>query len=104
MRKVKILFIDDIRNPFDYIKNVDGVFVVIARSAHQAIEALKDYTFDIIFFDHDLGDDRTGYDIAKWIVENNIKIKQGFRIVSANPVGRFNISQLLNHYGYQELS
>lgn len=102
---MRILFIDDIRNPFDYIdRNSEGTFLVIARNEYQAIEALKDYTFDIIFFDHDLGEDRTGYDIAKWIVENNIEIKKGFKIVSANPVGRFNISQLLNHYGYQELS
>lgn len=101
---MKILFIDDIRNPFDYIDNVDGVYVAIARNSHDALEALKEFTFDIVFFDHDLGEDRTGYDIAKWIVENNIKIKQGFKIVSSNPVGRFNISQLLNHYGYQEIS
>lgn len=100
---MKILFIDDIRNPFDYIDNVDGVYVVIARNSHDALAALKEFTFDIIFFDHDLGEDRTGYDIAKWIVENNIKIKQGFKIVSSNPVGRFNISQLLDRYGYQEI-
>ena len=101
---MRILFIDDIRNPFDYIDNVDGVYVVIVRNSHDALEALKEFTFDIVFFDHDLGEDRTGYDIAKWIVENNINIKQGFKIVSSNPVGRFNISQLLNRYGYQEIS
>ena len=101
---MKILFIDDIRNPFDYIDNVDGVYVVTARNSHDALEALKEFAFDIVFFDHDLGEDRTGYDIAKWIVENNINIKQGFKIVSSNPVGRFNISQLLNRYGYQEIS
>jgi hypothetical protein len=28
----------------------------------------------------------------------------GFKIHSANPVGHFNISQLLTHYGYKELS
>lgn len=101
---MKILFIDDIRNPFDYIKDTDNVLTIIARTSHEAIKALKEYTFDIIMFDHDLGEDRTGYDIAKYIVSNQIEIKQGFKIHSANPVGRFNISQLMTHYGYQELT
>lgn len=100
---MKVLFIDDIRNPFDYIDNVDGVYVAIARTVHEALEELKDLTFDIIYFDHDLGEDRTGYDIAKYIVEHNIPINKGFKIVSSNPVGRFNISQLLKHYGYTEI-
>lgn len=101
---MKILFIDDIRNPFNYIKDTDNVLVIIARTVHEALVGLNNYTFDIIMFDHDLGEERTGYDIAKYIVENNIKIKKGFTIHSANPVGRHNISQLLTHYGYQELS
>ena len=50
------------------------------------------------------GEEKTGYDIAKYIVASNIKIKEGFKIHSANPIGRYNISQLLTHYGYQELS
>ena len=56
-----------------------------------------------MYFDHDLGVDKTGYDVAKYIVEHQIEIK-GFKIHSANPVGRFNIRQLMTHYGYKELS
>lgn len=97
---MKILFIDDIRNPFDYIKDIDGVFIVQARTYSAAIQAFEDFTFDIIFFDHDLGEEKTGYDIAKYIVENQIEVKDGFKIHSANPVGRSNIMQLLTHYGY----
>ena len=62
----------------------------------------SDYTFDIISFDHDLGEDKTGYDIAKYIVENNINIG-GFNIHSMNVVGRKNIRDLLTHYGYKEI-
>lgn len=102
---MKYLFIDDIRNPYDYINTCeDEQYTVVARTSHEAIDALKSMTFDVVMFDHDLGEDRTGYDIAKYIVENQVKIKKGFRIHSANPVGRFNISQLLTHYGYQELT
>lgn len=97
---MKILFIDDIRNPFDYIKDVDEVYVVQARTYSAAIQALEDFTFDIIFFDHDLGEEKTGYDVAKYIVENQIEIKDGFKIHSANPVGKHNIMQLLTHYDY----
>ena len=95
----KYLFIDDLRI-FNKISNYD---LYIAHNYKEAISILKMNIFDIISFDHDLGEEKTGYDIAKYIVENNIEINEGFKIHSANPVGRFNISQLLNHYGYKEL-
>ena len=94
------LFIDDLRIPAprpDYQ-------MYVARNYNEAIRALNQQEFDLISFDHDLGEEKTGYDIAKYIVENNIKIKEGFKIHSANPVGVLNISQLLTHYGYHELS
>jgi hypothetical protein len=55
---------------------------------------------ELISFDHDLGENKSGYDVAKYIVENNIKINR-YKVHSANPVGRFNIEQLLDHYGYE---
>ena len=94
------LFIDDLREPNFFI----GYQTYIARTYDEAIFALNQQEFDIISFDHDLGEQKTGYDIAKYIIENHIKIKDGFSIHSANPVGKFNISQLLTHYGYKELS
>ena len=100
---MKYLFIDDIRNPFDYINSQHGDYVIEARNYRQAIEAFKDYKIDYVYFDHDLGLGKTGYDVAKYIVEHQIGIK-GFKIHSANPVGRFNIHQLMTHYGYKELS
>lgn len=96
------LFIDDIREPSMNIKG-NGYQLYVSTGYDDAIVALQNQVFDIISFDHDLGTEKTGYDIAKYIVENNIPIREGFKIHSANPVGRFNISQLLNHYGYQEL-
>ena len=53
-----------------------------------------------IDFDHDLGYGNTGYDVAKYLVENNITAF--YRVHSMNPVGRKNIEQLLNHYGYEK--
>lgn len=96
------LFIDDIRNPYDYIKTQKGDILVVARTYNAAIQALDELQFNYIFFDHDLGEDKTGYDIAKYIVENNINIG-GFNIHSMNVVGRKNIRDLLTHYGYKEI-
>ena len=63
---------------------------------------LKNKREIIIDFDHDLGQGKTGYDVAKYIVENNISIK-GFKIHSMNPVGARNIYELLTHYGYKNI-
>lgn len=96
------LFIDDIRNPYDYIKTQEGDILTVARSYNAAIQALEDSKFNYIFFDNDLGDDKEGYDVAKYIVEHNIQI-DGFKIQSMNPVGVKNIRELLTHYGYKEI-
>ena len=56
----------------------------------------------IVCFDHDLSGRMTGYDLAKYIVENELPI-EGFEIHTDNPVGHFNIEQLLTHYGYKNI-
>ena len=93
------LFIDDIRMPTKF----DNFQMYVARTYNEAIVALQNQEFDIISFDHDIADTKTGYDIAKYIVENKIKIKEGFKIHSMNVVGRKNIYELLVHYGYRYL-
>lgn len=64
----------------------------------------------ILDLDHDLGEGNeiddslapSGYDICKWIVENQIPLV-GFHIHSMNAVGSANMRQLLTHYGYEEI-
>ena len=92
------LFIDDIRNPPDRS-------YVVARSYEAAIYYIEEYGCPkYISFDHDLGSDKSGYDIAKWIIskdlDSEIEIPHGFRfdVHSANPVGKKNIESLLNNY------
>lgn len=101
---MKYLFIDDLRNPLNYILPKKEDTIICAHSYEAAVQALSDFIFDIIMFDHDLGEEKTGYDVAKYMVENDIKIILGFKIHSANLVRHFNISQLLTHYGYKKLS
>jgi hypothetical protein len=59
--------------------------------------------YDVIFLDHDLGDDKqTGYDVAKYMIEH--KIKCGMVVVhTMNPVGGTNIHTLLQNFGYKTL-
>lgn len=96
------LFIDDIRNPNSYIKSREKDLIVVARTYDAAIQALNNLQLNYIFFDNDLGEDKEGYDIAKYIVKNHIQI-DGFHIHSMNPVGVKNIRELLTHYGYKEI-
>ena len=101
------IYVDDIRDYTNWNKDLSyGKEIIAVKTYKEAIEALKtcishksDITIDL---DHDLGCKKTGYDIAKWIVNSgytNIK----FHIHSANPVGKKNISELLIHYGYIEV-
>lgn len=97
---MKVLYIDDIRFP-EYFHQI-GANITVARSYEEAIKYIDDDDdYDVISLDHDLGEEKTGYDIAKYIVENQIEIKGLIAIHSANPVGRFNIEQLLTRYGYK---
>lgn len=99
MRKKKqiYIFIDDMRLP----QKVKGDWTIVSRSYQEAIVAIEKYKEENLYisFDHDLGEEKTGYDVAKYLVENGIKIK-GFTIHSMNVVGRKNIYELLTHYNY----
>ena len=85
------LYVDDIRTP----KNNDNW--VIARSYNEAIDLINNNNINQLSLDHDLGEERSGYDIAMYLVENNIYPKK-IHIHSANPVGVKNISMLLCRY------
>ncbi len=55
-----------------------------------------------ICFDHDLGEENTGYDCCKYLIEyalnNAIKNLPLYNIQSANPVGKENIDKLIKNY------
>ena len=99
MKKEKeiYIYIDDMRQPLI----PDALWV---KSYDEAIAALTIINMPItltIDFDHDLGEEKTGYDFAKWLIEQSYIGK--FRIHSMNPVGTNNIRQLLKHYGWTEI-
>lgn len=113
------IYVDDIREDDTFFKKLCNYTLmdwvpIVCRSADEAIfflEYYKDNSHNVfIDLDHDLGEDHeindsltpSGYDICKWIVENQIHLI-GFHIHSMNPVGVANMRQLLTHYGYKEI-
>lgn len=101
------LWLDDERKPYDSFSK-EVTFVLKAKTYKEAINIIE-RTIEqnvnkelYISFDHDLGTRKNGYDVAKYLVENQIQIG-GFTVHSMNPVGKKNIIQLLIHYGYKNI-
>ena len=83
------LLIDDLRN----IKDVD----LVARTAWEGIEYLKNEPITHLYLDNDLGDDQPmeGVDILAWARDNKLVPPNVF-IVSANPIGKRRMEDILN--------
>lgn len=107
MKKCWYIYLDDIRKPEKDFKYSKGIpITVIVRDYNSMIGTLIDLLNTdskiIIDLDHDLGEEKTGYDVCKWIVENQYPLT-AFHVHTMNPVGRANMIQLLKHYGYEEI-
>lgn len=91
------LFLDDIRDPPDNTWSV-------ARTYSDAVDLIRELGYpEEISFDHDLGDEKTGLDLAHYLIEMDLDSKSmpgnfSFSVHSANPVGRANIKALLDGY------
>lgn len=96
------VFVDDERK-FNSDALQDNMILITCRTYSGAIEVLnwaRDNGWEVwLDLDHDLGEEKTGYDICKFIVENHISIL-GYNLHTMNPVGKQNMNQLLSHYGY----
>lgn len=110
MKQRYLIWLDDVRPvPKGVKENFASSYKTIAcKTCWEArinliqIVALSPEAEIVVCFDHDLGQDETGYDLAKWIVANEIKLA-AYEVHSMNPVGRQNIVQLLDHYGYRRV-
>jgi len=71
--------------------------VDVARNSNKAIDLLSFNTYDMIFFDHDLGQNDNAKLVANWIVQQGIGPFE-YYVHSANPIGRMNIDSYLNQY------
>lgn len=99
------LFLDDIRTPNSVYDCFNNDWIV-ARDYNEFVNVItQSGAPEVISFDHDLGEaayagdynsEKTGYDCAKWIVENNIKVSN-IHIHSFNPVGADKIRSLFDN-------
>jgi|SRR5690606_1584635 hypothetical protein len=94
----KKLYLDDIRPiPFGFV----GV-----RSYSEFVTFIEQNGLpDFISFDHDLGEEKTGYDCAKMLVEYCLDRQitlPDFAVHSQNPVGKQNIESLLGNFRKQQ--
>lgn len=111
MKDSYVLWVDDERPVSNLIYELfkDTHNIIVCKTFTQAriwideIEAFQYGSEIVVCFDHDLGGKKTGYDLAKYIVENNVKLA-AYEVHTMNPVGRENIIQLLNHYGYRRIN
>lgn len=93
-----ILVIDDEPTPRQSWFNAHleelGCTVAAAHSSTEACALLREHTFDLAFFDHDLGEDDTGSSIATRILMDPqaYHCPRAVWVHSANPVGALNIA------------
>jgi len=102
------LWLDDIRmTPFtprdsreEYPFDRYAPYDVIAQTYDEAIKLIDTGKIKFISFDHDLGEGKTGYDVAKYIEEgayNGTISRIYYKVHSANPVGSQNIKQAMDN-------
>lgn len=107
------LFIDDERYthevvwaPADVRASYETDTWLIARNMTEVMDIVKSLGMpSFVSFDHDLGDgERTGYDIAKAMVDMDMDGTEvfpadfSFYVHSQNPVGKKNIENYLDNY------
>ena len=98
------IFEDDQTRINGFLKYLKGHDVFSCDNIEVAKMMLKDNQYDVAFLDHDMdhksyvpsSEPNTGYQLAKFIVGNNIKFHQVF-VHSMNPAGADNIVSELNN-------
>lgn len=102
---MKVIWLDDFREPAQFIYNGLGNCkkndVTICKNYDEFVAAVQKEYPDWVCFDHDLGEGKTGYDCAKWLVnyciEKDLNVPDWY-IQSSNIVGACNIDGILKNY------
>lgn len=101
-----LLWLDDERNPADekwrpWFPITDPQVVWIKTYATFVEWVTNNGLPDAICFDHDLGENESGYDAAKWLTGYCLARKKAlprWNIQSANPIGKDNIASVLSSF------
>lgn len=91
------LFLDDERDP---PRSCDWIIARTFDEATQLVRVLGPP--DMMSLDHDLGEGKSGYDFAKWLIdyliEEDLEADFDYYVHSQNPVGRNNINSLFESF------
>lgn len=99
--KKRVLWLDDSRNPkyFNGGYLYDNYYEVVwVKNYDEFVDSVKTKDFDKVFFDHDLGMGKNGYDCAKFLVDyclGNKKPIPDCWSQSSNPAGRESIMKYI---------
>jgi DNA-binding response OmpR family regulator len=97
------IWLDDERDPKDdfvqtkFGSNHNDVW---AKTAQEAINLLETGKFSAISFDHDLGTDLSGLDVAHWIEKHAFErtiSRLDWSVHSMNPIGKKNIESTMKN-------
>lgn len=69
----------------------------VARTYDIALRMLRRYEYATLYLDHDLGEERTGYDLLMALIREN-RVPPRVECISWNPVGRQRIAAALLKY------
>ena len=93
-----MLYLDDLRSTPEGFERVYSYTEFVAYLEHKGLP-------DFISFDHDLGEEFSGYDCAKYLVDYCLDHQlplPDFSVHSQNHVGKENIERLLNNFKEQQ--
>jgi CheY-like chemotaxis protein len=100
---LKILVVDDdIKRHVNFLRRLADHTVVSAGSYKEAIAALETGSpYDVIFLDHDLGTRKSGYDVARYLIEEMSEDLWPEQVIvhSLNIIGGPRIVRLLQDAG-----
>jgi len=94
------IFLDDERNPNDWI-GYDDTWIVVKNCEEFKSTIINAYhdleEIEVISFDNDLGEELEGYDCAKWLVEELFVIPE-ILVHTMNTVASLNIFYLMKNW------
>jgi len=109
---MRILVLEDNQDRIEWFKRIyRNHELYITCNLVKARELCWEYEFDVMFLDHDLGEnnlaaveqEETGYGFVKWLTIEGIQKKAIYYIHSMNPTGANAMQNLLQDNGYYSL-
>lgn len=81
--------------PLKELEEVTEENTFVAKNYAEGIKALQEQIWEILFLDHDLGEEKTGYDVVCWLEKNPINGPAIICLTTSNPVGRDRMIQVI---------